>query len=66
MRCFECAERFVNQRLQSGTLKPAIAQTFPLSEIVEAHRRLESNEHVGKFAEILNGTWTFPEAQLPR
>ena len=46
---FEAVKRFVNDSLQSGALKPVIASTFPLSEIVEAHRTLETNEHVGKF-----------------
>jgi NADPH:quinone reductase-like Zn-dependent oxidoreductase len=34
--------------LASGHLKPVIARTFPLSQIVEAHRYLESNQQVGK------------------
>ena len=29
-------------------LKPVIAKTFTLDEIVEAHRYLESNEQIGK------------------
>lgn len=39
---------FTNEGLAEGTLKPIIAKTFPLSEIVEAHRYLESNQQVGK------------------
>jgi NADPH:quinone reductase-like Zn-dependent oxidoreductase len=31
-----------------GHLKPAISRTFPLNQIVEAHRCLESNQQVGK------------------
>jgi NADPH:quinone reductase len=34
--------------LANGTLKPVIDKTFPLKDIVEAHRYLESNQHVGK------------------
>lgn len=34
--------------LASGVLRPTIDTTFPLEEIAEAHRRLESNESVGK------------------
>jgi len=36
------------QGLAEGHLKPVIARTFPLAEIVEAHRFLESNQQVGK------------------
>lgn len=47
-------ERFVRNRdlilhgLATGHLKPVVAKTFPLSQIVEAHRYLESNQQVGK------------------
>ena len=34
--------------LKEGRLKPVVAKTFPLSEIVEAHRYLESNQQLGK------------------
>jgi NADPH:quinone reductase-like Zn-dependent oxidoreductase len=34
--------------LAEGRLKPVIAKTFPLGEIVEAHRYLESNQQIGK------------------
>jgi NADPH:quinone reductase-like Zn-dependent oxidoreductase len=44
----EAAKAFVIDGLASGKLRPAIAKTFPLSEIVEAHRYLESNQQVGK------------------
>jgi NADPH:quinone reductase-like Zn-dependent oxidoreductase len=40
--------RFTNDGLADGSLKPAIAKTFPLEEIVEAHRYLESNQQIGK------------------
>jgi NADPH:quinone reductase-like Zn-dependent oxidoreductase len=36
------------QGLQTGRLKPVIAKTFKLDQIVEAHRYLESNQQVGK------------------
>lgn len=39
---------FVTQRLTEGALKPIIARIFPLGEIVEAHRFMESNEQIGK------------------
>jgi NADPH:quinone reductase-like Zn-dependent oxidoreductase len=47
-------ERFVRYRelilvgLAEGRLKPVIAKTFPLDQIAEAHRYLESNQQVGK------------------
>jgi NADPH:quinone reductase-like Zn-dependent oxidoreductase len=36
------------QGLASGHLKPVIAKTFPLAQIADAHRYLESNQQVGK------------------
>jgi NADPH:quinone reductase-like Zn-dependent oxidoreductase len=45
---FSRAVKFINAALASGRLKPIIAKTFPLSEIREAHRYLESNQQVGK------------------
>jgi NADPH:quinone reductase-like Zn-dependent oxidoreductase len=44
----ERAKRFIIDGLSHGTLKPVIARTFPLEEIVEAHRYLESNQQIGK------------------
>jgi NADPH:quinone reductase-like Zn-dependent oxidoreductase len=44
----ERAKQFVNDGLASGSFKPLIAKTFPLVQIVEAHRFLESNQQVGK------------------
>ncbi len=44
----ERGKQFVNEGLAEGRLKPIIARTFPLAEIVEAHRFLESNQQVGK------------------
>jgi NADPH:quinone reductase-like Zn-dependent oxidoreductase len=34
--------------LAAGHLRPVVARTFPLAQIVEAHRYLESNQQVGK------------------
>jgi len=45
---FERAKQFIIDGLNSGKLKPVIAKTFPLEEIVEAHRYLESNQQFGK------------------
>jgi NADPH:quinone reductase-like Zn-dependent oxidoreductase len=44
----ERGKRFINEGLAEGSLKPIIAKTFPLEEIVEAHRYLESNQQIGK------------------
>jgi NADPH2:quinone reductase len=42
------ALKFVTEGLSSSVLKPIIAKTFKLDEIVEAHRYMESNEQIGK------------------
>ena len=42
------ATSFINDGLADGSLKPVIARTFPLEQIVEAHRYLESNQQIGK------------------
>jgi NADPH:quinone reductase-like Zn-dependent oxidoreductase len=44
----ESAKQWVVDHLASGALKPVIAKTFKLDEIVEAHRYLESNQQIGK------------------
>ena len=44
----EQAKKFIVDGLSAGHLKPVIAKTFPLEQIVEAHRYLESNEQIGK------------------
>jgi NADPH:quinone reductase-like Zn-dependent oxidoreductase len=44
----EAGKKFVIDGLASGKLKPIIAKTFPLDQIVEAHRYLESNQQIGK------------------
>lgn len=44
----ERAKKFIFDGLASGQLKPVIAKTFPLAEIVHAHRYLESNQQIGK------------------
>lgn len=41
-------KKFTYDGLSSGALKPIIARTFPLEEIVEAHRFMESNQQMGK------------------
>jgi NADPH:quinone reductase-like Zn-dependent oxidoreductase len=34
--------------VEAGRLKPLIDSTFPLEQAADAHRRMESGEHVGK------------------
>ena len=46
---------FVLRGLESGALKPIIAKTFPLEQIVEAHRYLESNQQFGKIVVTVGG-----------
>lgn len=45
---FARAVAFIQKNLAAGKLKPVIAKTFPLSEIRQAHRYLESNQQLGK------------------
>ncbi|HEX7416709.1 MAG TPA: zinc-dependent alcohol dehydrogenase family protein [Steroidobacteraceae bacterium] len=45
---FARAKDLILRGLSDGRLKPVIAKTFPLSEIVAAHRYLESNQQLGK------------------
>lgn len=42
------AKGYIFDRLASGAFKPRIDKTFPLSQIVEAHRYMESNAQIGK------------------
>lgn len=44
----ENAKRFILDALASGVLKPVIAKEFAFEEIADAHRFLETNEHLGK------------------
>lgn len=41
-------EAYIAPRLESGVLRPIIAKTFALDDIVAAHRYLEGNEQIGK------------------
>lgn len=44
----ERAKSFVTQGIEAGHLKPLIAKTFALADIVAAHRYMESNQQCGK------------------
>ena len=41
-------KRFIYDGLATGALKPVIARTFALSDIIEAHLFMESNQQMGK------------------
>jgi putative PIG3 family NAD(P)H quinone oxidoreductase len=41
-------ERNVWPAVEEGELRPVIDSVFPLAQAAEAHRRMESSEHVGK------------------
>lgn len=42
------AQQYVFDHLKAGVFKPRIDRVFPLAQIVEAHRYMESNEQIGK------------------
>ncbi len=44
----ERATKFIVDGLLAGKLKLVVAKTFPLDQIVEAHRYMESNQQIGK------------------
>jgi NADPH:quinone reductase len=50
------AEKFVSTHLAEGSLRPRIDRTFPLSQIVNAHRYLESNQQIGKIVVTIDET----------
>ena len=45
---FAKAKKYVFDHLVSGSFKPRIDKTFPLRDIVSAHRYMESNAQIGK------------------
>jgi len=38
----------VTPMLDAGTVRPVVHATFDIADVAEAHRVLESSEHVGK------------------
>ena len=44
----EAARQYILRRITDGSYIPRIAKTFPLTDIAEAHRYMESNTHIGK------------------
>jgi NADPH:quinone reductase-like Zn-dependent oxidoreductase len=45
---FPVAKKYIFDHIAAGNFKPLIDKTFPFSEIVEAHRYMESNAQIGK------------------
>jgi NADPH:quinone reductase-like Zn-dependent oxidoreductase len=45
---FPHAKQYVFAHLAAGNFKPRIDKTFPLAQIVDAHRYMESNAQIGK------------------
>lgn len=45
---FAKSKQYVFDRLASGAFKPKVDKTFPLHQIVDAHRYMESNQQIGK------------------
>ncbi|ALG69530.2 zinc-binding dehydrogenase [Beggiatoa leptomitoformis] len=41
--------------LEKGQVKPVIYKTFPLSHAADAHRLMESNQHIGKIVLVMEG-----------
>jgi NADPH2:quinone reductase len=39
--------------LQAGKVKPLMDSTFPLEQAVDAHRRMETSEHIGKIVLVV-------------
>jgi NADPH:quinone reductase-like Zn-dependent oxidoreductase len=48
------AQQLILQGLATGHLQPVIAKTFPLAQIADAHRYLESNQQLGKIVVTVN------------
>lgn len=42
------AKEYLVSRLSDGSLKPRVSETFPLDQVADAHRSLESNKQTGK------------------
>ena len=59
-KCFRAklkaeAEQYVFDRVKAGDFKPRIDRVFPFSQMVEAHRYMESNEQIGKIVVKVSG-----------
>jgi len=41
--------------VEAGKVKPVVFQTFPLADVAEAHRLMESSAHIGKIILLVKG-----------
>jgi NADPH:quinone reductase-like Zn-dependent oxidoreductase len=41
--------------IESGEIRPQIAARFPLAEVVESHKLMESSKHIGKIILMVAG-----------
>ncbi|MFL6574762.1 MAG: zinc-binding dehydrogenase, partial [Burkholderiales bacterium] len=39
--------------IEAGKIKPVVYRTFPLGEAAEAHRLMESSQHIGKIVLVV-------------
>jgi NADPH:quinone reductase-like Zn-dependent oxidoreductase len=53
-QALESLKSFVQTGLVDSSLKPVIAKTFPFDDIANAHRFLESAQHIGKVVVTIN------------
>ncbi len=53
----EAIKKYVWPMIETGQFKPVVYKTFPFSEAAEAHRLMESSEHIGKI--VLVKEWVF-------
>jgi NADPH:quinone reductase-like Zn-dependent oxidoreductase len=42
--------------LAAGKIRPVVDRVYPMEEAAEAHRRMESSEHIGKIVLAMQGT----------
>ncbi len=53
-RLTEALAHHVSPKLASGEVAPVVDRTFPLAEVADAHRLMESSTHVGKIVLTLS------------
>ena len=50
---FERTHAFAFELLREGRVKPLMDSTFPLEKAADAHRRMETSEHIGKIVLVV-------------